>query len=57
MDLIGLPYQIIVGPRGLGEGVVEVKVRLSGKKMNLTLEEAVNFIVNEYTSEDLNEYY
>ena len=51
MDLIGLPYQIIVGPRGLGEGVVEVKVRLSGKKMNLTLEEAVNFIVNEYTSE------
>ncbi|MDC0879749.1 hypothetical protein OAP69_00025 [Hellea sp.] len=40
-----------MGPRGLGEGVVEVKVRLSGKKMNLTLEEAVNFIVNEYTSE------
>ena len=25
MDLIGLPYQIVVGPRGLREGIVELK--------------------------------
>ena len=27
LDLIGLPYQIIVGPKGLAEGKVEVKTR------------------------------
>ena len=25
MDLIGLPWQVIVGPKGLAEGEVEVK--------------------------------
>ncbi len=32
MDLIGLPFQIVVGPRGLKEGVVEVKNRATGEK-------------------------
>src|ERR1700742_70902 len=27
MDLIGLPYQVTVGPRGLEKGVIEVKTR------------------------------
>jgi prolyl-tRNA synthetase len=31
-DLIGLPYQVMVGPRGLAEGKVEVKTRASGAK-------------------------
>ena len=30
MDLIGLPWQIIVGPRGLKAGVVEIKNRKTG---------------------------
>ena len=30
MDLIGLPWQIIVGPRGLKAGVVEIKNRRTG---------------------------
>ena len=25
MDLIGLPWQLVIGPRGLKEGKVEVK--------------------------------
>jgi prolyl-tRNA synthetase len=31
-DLIGLPYQVMVGPRGLAEGKVEVKKRADGAK-------------------------
>ncbi len=31
MDLIGLPWQVVVGPRGLAEGVVELKRRRTGE--------------------------
>ncbi len=31
-DLIGLPWQVMVGPRGLAEGNVEVKNRKTGAK-------------------------
>ena len=48
MDLIGLPYQLVVGPRGLKDGVIEVKVRATGERKNLSPTEAVNFIVSEY---------
>ncbi len=48
MDLIGLPYQIIVGPRGLKEGGVEVKNRKTGERQNLSVDEAVNFILAEF---------
>ena len=30
MDLIGLPWQLVVGPRGLASGTVELKRRASG---------------------------
>lgn len=42
MDLIGLPWQLIVGPRGLKDGVVEVKNRKSGERESLSPEAAVN---------------
>lgn len=48
MDLIGLPYQLVIGPRGLKEGVVEVKTRATGEKQNMSPEAAVNFIISEY---------
>lgn len=38
MDLIGLPWQIVVGPRGLKSGVVEVKNRKTGDKEEMTLD-------------------
>ena len=41
MDLIGLPWQIVVGPRGLAEGKVELKRRATGEKQEVPLEEAV----------------
>ncbi len=44
MDLIGLPFQIVVGPRGLKEGIVEVKTRASGERQSMSPEAAINFI-------------
>ncbi|MFC7400355.1 proline--tRNA ligase [Chelatococcus sp. GCM10030263] len=41
-DLIGLPWQIVVGPKSLAEGKVEVKRRATGERELLTIEEAVN---------------
>ena len=41
MDLIGLPWQLIVGPKGLAEGVVELKNRATGEKHNLSPEAAL----------------
>jgi prolyl-tRNA synthetase len=41
MDLIGLPWQLIIGPRGLAEGVVELKRRGTGERRTLPLDEAL----------------
>ena len=41
MDLIGLPWQIVVGPKGLAKGVVELKRRATGEKIELPIEDAV----------------
>jgi prolyl-tRNA synthetase len=41
MDLIGLPWQIVVGPKGLANGVVEVKRRATGEKVELSPEDAL----------------
>jgi hypothetical protein len=32
MDLIGVPWQLIVGPKGIAEGVVEIKNRKTGER-------------------------
>ena len=44
MDLIGLPYQLAVGPRGLKSGVVEIKNRQTGKRFELSPEAAMAFL-------------
>jgi prolyl-tRNA synthetase len=41
MDLIGLPWQVIVGPKGLAGGEVEVKHRASGQRSALALDAAI----------------
>ena len=46
MDLIGLPWQLIVGPRGLKTGVVELKERRSGERQELSIEAALNALTN-----------
>jgi prolyl-tRNA synthetase len=41
MDLIGLPWQLIIGPRGLAAGTVELKNRRSGEKQELSIADAL----------------
>jgi prolyl-tRNA synthetase len=41
LDLIGLPYQVIIGPKGLADGLVEVKGRRAGTRDMLTPEAAL----------------
>jgi prolyl-tRNA synthetase len=42
MDLIGLPWQVTVGPKGLAEGKVEIKRRTGGERELVTPAEAVD---------------
>jgi prolyl-tRNA synthetase len=46
MDLIGLPWQIIVGPKGLKSGEIELKERATGARATLTVEAAFNRLVD-----------
>ncbi len=48
MDLIGLPWRITVGPRGLKNGVVELTSRRTGESEELPPEEAVLKIAQIY---------
>src|SRR5687767_11374680 len=41
MDLLGLPWQIIIGPRGAKSGRVELKYRRTGERSELSLEDAL----------------
>ncbi len=43
-DLIGLPFQMIVGPRGLKNGEVEIKDRKTGERTNVSIDSAVEHI-------------
>ena len=42
MDLIGLPEQLVIGPRGLTAGTVEMKHRRSGERRDVSVEAALN---------------
>ena len=48
MDLIGLPWRITVGPRGLKNGVVELTSRRTGESVELSPEEAVKKVAEIY---------
>jgi prolyl-tRNA synthetase len=43
-DLIGLPWQVMVGPRSLAEGKVEVKKRADGSRELMSIEAAVDLL-------------
>ena len=40
-DLIGLPWQLIIGPKGVAAGEVELKNRKTGERQTLSLEAAL----------------
>jgi prolyl-tRNA synthetase len=39
MDLIGLPWQVVIGPRGLKNGMAEVKNRATGEKEEIAIDQ------------------
>ena len=41
MDLIGLPWQVIIGPRGIAGGTVELKRRATGEREEISAESAL----------------
>ena len=40
-DLIGIPWQVLVGPKGLADGKVELKKRADGSRENIALDEVI----------------
>ena len=50
MDLIGLPWRITVGPRGIAAGKVELTSRRTGESEEMSAEEAVEKIVAIYAA-------
>jgi prolyl-tRNA synthetase len=46
LDLIGLPWQVIVGPKSLAEGKVELKRRATGERAQVTPQDAVQRILD-----------
>jgi prolyl-tRNA synthetase len=49
MDLIGLPWRITVGPRGLKSGLVELTNRRTGKSDEISPEAAIKKLVVQYS--------
>jgi prolyl-tRNA synthetase len=45
-DLIGIPWQVLVGPRGLAEGKVEVKKRAGGTREMMTPAAALDLLTH-----------
>jgi len=45
-DLIGLPYQVIVGKRSLANGEIELKERASGERHTIPLDGAVEHVTD-----------
>jgi prolyl-tRNA synthetase len=47
IDLIGIPWQIVVGPRGMANGVVEVKNRVTGEAVEVSPDSALTMVAIE----------
>lgn len=44
MDLIGLPFQVIVGPKGAQNGIIEIKNRSTGERVECDESEAISIL-------------
>ena len=47
IDLIGIPWQIVVGPRGMANGVVEVKNRHTGGAVEVSPDSALSMVMQD----------
>jgi len=46
-DLIGIPYQVIIGKRDLKDNIVQLKNRLNNETKKISPEEALNFLLEK----------
>ncbi|MGB0694741.1 MAG: proline--tRNA ligase [Rhodospirillaceae bacterium] len=46
MDLIGLPWQIIAGPKGVANGVVELKNRATGERQEMSMDDLLDHFLD-----------
>ena len=53
MDLIGLPYQIVIGPKGLKDGQAEVTDRQTGAQESISLDTVANVIAKRVKQQRL----
>ena len=51
MDLIGVPYQLVVGPKSVKAGEVEVKVRKGGDRQTLGLEAGLKLVIDSVSKQ------
>ncbi len=50
-ELVGIPYRITVGPKGLAEGKAELVTRRTGKKRDVDLHKAAEYATNSILEE------
>jgi prolyl-tRNA synthetase len=50
-ELVGIPYRVTVGPRGLVDGVVELTDRASGETVNIARDDAVVTVTDKVQAE------
>ena len=50
-DLMGLPYQVVCGKRGIKSGTVELKNRATGERTDIALDEVVSYLVDTVKSQ------
>lgn len=44
-DLLGVPYQVVLGEKNLHEGFVELKNRRTGEKQKIEVEKAIDYLI------------
>ena len=50
-DLMGFPYQVVCGKRGVKNGTVEVKDRATGERTDVAIDEIVDYLAGKVESE------
>lgn len=53
MELIGIPHRIVIGDRGLKEGMVEYQARKLKEAQSIRLDDIVGFITKELASQEV----
>ena len=50
-DLVGYPYQVVVGKRGVAAGVVELKERATGERIEVPITDIVSLLTQRVAGE------